>query len=214
MARERAAAEIAPGLWRWTARHPAWHPDAEPGSPHDWDPEVGSVLFAGGRAAVFVDPLLPADEDAFWRWCDETVGSRSVRVLTTIRFHDRSRQAVAERYGGEVVASPDSLPPGVQAFPFREADETVFWLPAPGALIPGDRIIGDGAGSVRLCPDSWLTYLGEYREQLRLKAPPLSEADLRALLRPLRDLPARSILVSHGEPLLTGGAAALQRILG
>jgi hypothetical protein len=111
---------------------------------------------------------------------------------------------VAERYGGEVVTSLRSLPSGVQACRFREADETMFWLSAHGALVPGDRIIGDDAGSVRLCPETWTSYL----------TPPLSEAGLRALLRPLLDLPVRRILVSHGVPLLSGGAAALQRILG
>jgi hypothetical protein len=92
----------------------------------------------------------------------------------------------------------------VQPFRFREADETMFWLSAHGALVPGDRIIGDDAGGVRLCPDSWVEYL----------KPPLPQPELRALLRPLLDLPVQRILVSHGAPLLTGGAAALQRILG
>ncbi|HEY6525139.1 MAG TPA: hypothetical protein VIY10_15265 [Solirubrobacteraceae bacterium] len=203
MAGERAAEEIAPGLWRWTARHPAWQPGAETGSPGDWDANVGCVLCVDARSALFFDPLLPADAGAFWRWCDGVVGSRSVHVLTTIRFHGRSREAVAARYGGEVVTSLRSLPSDVEAFRFTAADETMFWLPTRRALIPGDRLIGDDAGGVRLCPDSWLAYLRE----------PLDQAGLRTLLRPLLDLPVQRVLVSHGEPLLTGGAAALERIL-
>ena len=197
------AEPVAPGLWRWTAPHPAWCPGAEPGSAGDWDPNVGCVLAVDAGRAVFVDPLLPADEAAFWAWSDEAVGSRPVHVLTTIRFHGRSREAVAERYGGELVTSLRSLPPGVQPFRFRDADETMFWLPAHSALVPGDRIIGDDAGSVRLCPETWTSYL----------KPPLSEAGLRARLRPLLDLPVHRILVSHGAPLLSGGAGALRRIL-
>ena len=198
------AEEVAPGLWRWTAPHPAWRPGAEPGSAGDWDSNVGCVLAVDAGCAVFVDPLLPADETAFWAWSDEAVGSRPVHVLTTIRFHGRSREAVAERYGGEVVTSLRSLPPGVQPFRFREADETMFWLSAHRALVPGDRIIGDDAGGVRLCPDSWLEYL----------KPPLAQPELRALLRPLLDLPVEHILVPHGAPVTSGGTAALQRILG
>ncbi len=198
------AAEVAPGLWRWTAPHPAWRPGAEPGSAGDWDPNVGCVLAIDAAHAVFVDPLLPADETAFWAWSDEAVGSRLVHVLTTIRFHGRSREAVAERYGGEVVTDLRRLPPGVQPFRFRAADETMFWLSGHGALVPGDRIIGDNAGSVRLCPETWTSYL----------KPPLSQAGLRALLQPLLDVPVQRILVSHGAPLLSEGAAALQRILG
>lgn len=203
MAGGRAAEEIAPGLWRWTAPHPAWRPGAEPGSAGDWDPNVGCALVVDEQLAVFFDPLVPADEEPFWRWCDTAVDSRPVHILTTIRFHGRSREAVADRYRGAVVTSLQSLPEGVEAFRFRGADETMFWVPAHGALVPGDRIIGDDGGGVRLCPDSWLGYLTS----------PLDQAGLRALLRPLLDLPVQRILVSHGEPLLSGGADALQRIL-
>jgi hypothetical protein len=211
---ERSAAEIAPGLWRWTAAHPGWTPDAEPGSAGEWDPDVGCVLTtAAPDHAVFVDPLVPAEADAFWHWCDEAVGSRLVSVLTTIRFHGRSRDAVAARYSGEVVTSLRRLPPGVEAFRFREADETMFWLPVQHALVPGDRIIGNTGGGVRLCPDSWLEYLHEHADALGLHAPIRVQADLRAVLRPLLDLPVHRILVSHGEPVLAGGAAALERIL-
>ncbi len=196
-------AELAPGLWRWTAPHPAWRAGAEPDSAGDWDPNVGCVLAVVSDRAVFVDPLLPADEAAFWTWSDEAVGSRTVDVLTTIRFHGRSRKAVAGRYGGEVVTSLRSLPPGVQAVRFPAADETMFWLPGHRALVPGDRIIGSDAGGIRLCPDSWLEYL----------KPPLTQVELRALLRPLLDLPVERILVSHGAPLLSGGAGALAALL-
>jgi hypothetical protein len=210
---EGAAVEIVPGLWRWTAPHPAWRAGAVPDSPGDWAREVGSVLAVIDEYAIFVDPLLPAEKEPFWQWCDESVGSRSVHVLTTIRFHGRSREAVADRYGGEAVASLGSLPPGVQAFRFAEADETMFWLPRYGALIPGDRIVGDGAAAVRLCPDPWLGYLEEHHAELKLSAPTRTQAELRARLRPLLDLPVQRILVSHGEPVLSGGAAALKRIL-
>jgi hypothetical protein len=196
--------EIAAGLWRWTAPHPAWRPDAEPGSAGDWDPNVGCVLAHIGERAVFVDPLLPGDEALFWAWCDEAVGGRPVHVLTTIRFHGRSREAIAGRYGGEVVTSLRRLPAGVEALRFRAADETMFWLPAHAALVPGDRIIGGEPEGVRLCPDSWLTYL----------KPPLGQSELRALLRPLLGLPVERILVSHGAPLRSGGAAAIHGLLG
>ena len=44
-------AEIEPGLWRWTARHPEWRPGAAAGSPADWPAEVGSVLVEVAGAA-------------------------------------------------------------------------------------------------------------------------------------------------------------------
>jgi hypothetical protein len=90
--------ELAPGLHRWTARHPAWEPGAEPGSPADWPPEVGSVAYQGPDALVLVDPLV-----ADWAPLDALVErhGRPVVVLTTMRFHGRSRGDVAERYGAD-----------------------------------------------------------------------------------------------------------------
>ena len=36
--------EIAPGLFHWTAPHPGWDPEGEPGSPADWPEQVGCTL--------------------------------------------------------------------------------------------------------------------------------------------------------------------------
>jgi hypothetical protein len=79
----------------------------------------------------------------------------------------------------------------------------MIWLPAPRALIPGDRLLGDAAGGLRLCPDSWLRYLPSGMRQ----------EGLRAALRPLLDLPVEQVLVSHGEPVLQNGRAAIARAL-
>ena len=76
-------------------------------------------------------------------------------------------------------------------------DETMVLLEAPAALVPGDRLIGDGAGGLRPCPASWLRYIPP--------APP-DEAALRAALAPLLGLEVEMVLVSHGEPVMRGGA--------
>ena len=91
--------ELAPGLHRWTARHPAWEPGAEPGSPADWPPDVGCVVYRAPDALVLVDPLVDR-----WGPLDALVEGhgRPVVVLTTMRFHGRSRAEVAERYGAEL----------------------------------------------------------------------------------------------------------------
>src|SRR5205823_15055879 len=46
-----AVDEIAAGIWRWTAPHPEWQPDAE------WGREVASFAFAVDETLVLVDPL-------------------------------------------------------------------------------------------------------------------------------------------------------------
>jgi hypothetical protein len=70
--------------------------------------------------------------------------------------------------------------------------------------VPGDRIIGTPSGRLRLCPESWLGYLSSG----------ITLAALASALRPLLELPIESVLVSHGEPVLSGGRAALAEALG
>ena len=194
-------AEPAPGLYRWTARHPAWEAGAEPGSPGDWPAEVGCAAYAAPEALVLVDPLV-----AGWEALDALVErhGKPVAVLTTMRFHGRSRAEVAERYGATLVSHRDEPPEGVRRIPVERADESMVWLEAAGALVPGDRLLGDGAGGLRMCPESWLGYLPD---------PPALDV-LREALRPLLELPVERVLVSHGEPVLRDGRAALRAALG
>ena len=198
--------ELRPGLWRWTARHPEWGPDPEPESPADWPPDVGCVACATADALLVVDPLVPpGEEEPFWAAMDALVARHGPRVavVTTIQWHRRSRAAFVERYGATRSRARAALPPGVRTVPIRRAGEVMVWLEEHRALVPGDRLIGDGRGGVRTCPPSWLTYL-----------PGAMTADgLRDALRPLRDLPVEMVLVSHGEPVLRDGARALERAL-
>jgi hypothetical protein len=86
--------EIAPGLHIWTAAHPNWDPVPEPESPADWPEQVGCVLFEGPDAVILIDPVVPEQR---WGELDERIAERPVVVLTTMRFHGRSRDAVLER---------------------------------------------------------------------------------------------------------------------
>ena len=193
--------ELAPGLHRWTARHPGWEPGAEPGSPDDWPPDVGCVVYRAPDALVLIDPLVER-----WEPLDALVEGhgRPVVVLTTVRFHGRSRDEVAERYGAELRTHSAEPPAGVRRVPIAGMDESMVYLEAPRALVPGDRLLGDSRGGLRLCPMSWLRYVD---------APP-DEAVLRAALAPLLELEVESVLVSHGDPVLRDGAAALRAVLG
>jgi hypothetical protein len=165
---------------------------------------VGSVAYEASDAFVFVDPLVPR-EKAFWTSLDERVRGHGQRVvvLTTIAFHRRSRDELIERYGASTSRARRTLPAGVETVPIPRAGEVMVWLPERGALIPGDRILGDGHEGLRLCPESWLRYLPS-----GMKLP-----ELRDALRPLLDLPVEMVLVSHGEPVLAEGHAALARAL-
>jgi hypothetical protein len=196
--------EHRPGLYRWTSRHPEAVDDPEPGSPADWPPDVGCVAYLAPDALVLVDPLVEEGGEVEGE-LDALVErhGRRVAILTTIGFHRRSRDRLAERYGASTSRARRTLPRGVVTLPVRSAGETMVWLPEHAALVPGDRLLGDGAGGIRLCPPSWLGYLRNGMTPERL----------RDALRPLLDLPVELVLVSHGEPVLAGGRAALASAL-
>jgi glyoxylase-like metal-dependent hydrolase (beta-lactamase superfamily II) len=204
-------ARIDEGLWRWTAYYDEWKDD------------VGSVFCETEDGVVLVDPLVPTDEaDRFWHALDRDVegAGGTVHVLVTVFWHVRSTAAVIERYGARLwapksgraaverragpVTDPfrpdDRLPGGVQAFRTARAAEVVYWIPWHRALIPGDVLLGDEQGGVRMCPESWLPEKTDH-------------AKLAASLRPLLELPLERILVSHGEPVLTDGATKLAAAL-
>ena len=199
--------EIDDGLWRWTARHPDWRSGAEAGSASDWPPEVGGVAYLAADALLLVDPLVPDGADALWKWLEKRAAERNgtVTVVTTLKWHRRSRDEVARRLGATTSRALATLPAGVETIPIRNAGETMVWLPDARTLIPGDRLIGgDRRGELRMCPESWLSYL-----ESGITLPELAEA-----LRPLLELPVERVLVSHGKPILRDGRAALAAALG
>jgi glyoxylase-like metal-dependent hydrolase (beta-lactamase superfamily II) len=195
-----ALEQIAPGLRRWTAYHDEWRED------------VAALAVETGDGLVLIDPIAPPLE----------LGPPA-HVLLTVYWHGRSAAAAHAprvwasrrsqrplRGRGVAVTHPfragDALPGGIRAFQTPRASEVVFWLPDQRALAVGDVLLGAGAkpnataAPLRLCPERWLG-AGTH-------------ADLRALLRTLLELPVERVLVSHGAPILSGGAAALAAVAG
>jgi glyoxylase-like metal-dependent hydrolase (beta-lactamase superfamily II) len=211
--------ELAPGLWRWTALHPDWTPAASKGG-EGWEQEVGCVYLETAAAVILIDPLVPGEpaaRETFLEQLDADVErhGKPVSILLTVSWHERSAHELAERYGADVwanetgtdadtpVTSPfapgTALPGGVIGIDVQVAEETIYWLPEQRALVPGDALLGDGDGGLRVCPESWL---GE-----------ATQAELRVQLHGLLDLPVELVLVSHGEPVLADGRAALAAAL-
>ena len=184
-------AELAPGLWRWTAPHPDWT-DGD-----DWEQEVGCVYHEAAESTVLIDPLVPPERERFFEALDRDVERRGLplAILLTCQWHERSAAELAERY-----AAGDTAPGGVEpALVLPEIEETLWWLREPRALVAGDVLLGAPDG-LRVCPDSWL----------QGRASPES---VRSALRGLLELPVERVLVSHGEPVLEDGRAALERAL-
>ena len=207
--------QLREGLWRWTGLHPDWEkePDA------DWPQEVGCVYYEAPDTVVLIDPLIPPEDgDRFLATLDRDVdrAARSVTIILSVFWHERSSKELAERYGGSVWADErtlhrmddapphsygpgDSLPGGIVAYDAFGRPECVLWIERHRALAAGDILHG-GDGGVRLCPDDWL------REDV-------APAEVRAKLRPLLDLPIELVLTAHGEPVVDDGRNALARAL-
>lgn len=209
--------QIAEGLWRWTATHPDWTPDA------DWPADVGCVYYEAEESVVLIDPLVPedaAERERFLRALDRDVekAGRPLAILITVFWHRRSAAELVERFEGATlwanraaldrleleVSNPfdvgDALPAGIQAHDADRRDEVLFWIPEHRALVAGDVLLGTEDGGLRPCPDSWLPEN-------------VTPEEFRAGLRRLLELPVEMVLVSHGEPILEGGRAALEKAL-
>lgn len=195
-------ARIDEGLWRWSSPHPDWREGA------DWDPEVASVYAEVPGAIVLVDPLVPTDPVQAERFLVHLDGDVErlrvpVVIVVTVSWHRRSADALAARYpGARIVGAGEDgdAPEGVVLVPAPAAEEVVVWMPGHRALVPGDALLGDGAGGVRRCPPDWLPDGS-------------SDALLREQLAPLLELGADRLLLSHGPPVLEGAGTALRAAL-
>lgn len=197
--------ELAPGLWRWTTAHPDWTP--EQGGPEGWEREVGSVYCEPGGDVLLIDPLVPpepSERDRFWAALDRDVGrAAATHVVLTCAWHARSSAELVSRYGARVWAPADgvgNLPAGVEAVAAALEDEVLLWLPSHAALVAGDTLLGDEAGGVRMCPDSWL---GE-------RDPAAVRAGLRERLTGWQ---IELVLPAHGDAVTTDATGALTRAL-
>jgi hypothetical protein len=193
------AEQIAPGLRRWSA----WH--------EEWKQEVSSLAVQTADGLVLIDPIDPPPELR-----------KPEHVLITVFWHGRSTGNLGPKHvwahprgvrrlknrGTNVtdaLGPENSLPGGIRAFETARESEVVYWLPDQKAVAVGDVLLGAGAKPkatsepLRLCPERWLG-------DAKLK-------DLRKSLRPLLELPVQRVLVSHGDPVLSGGKDALAAVL-
>jgi glyoxylase-like metal-dependent hydrolase (beta-lactamase superfamily II) len=96
---------------------------------------------------------------------------------------------------GHFYSAGDPVPAGIEAFPGREPNEVVLWIPSHRAVVTGDTLADFGRGFEM--PPEWL------REGVTHEA--VAEG-----LRPLLELPVEYVLPTHGAPT---DMAALERAL-
>lgn len=201
---------LADGIWRWTARHPEWHPGS-------WGAEVGCYALTGGGRTVLIDPLAPEGDAGFWPRLDGVVTGEVV-VLITIGYHLRSAEDVVARYPGTSVwghrnvgrrmadatafreLAPQNTPAGVRAFAIgrpRRAELPVL-VESHAALAFGDAVVGTDTGLRMWCNE------------------PVDERRLRfyaerfgPTLEPILAEDVDAVLVTHGPAVARDGRRAL-----
>lgn len=196
--------EIAPGLYHWTATHPAIHI------------HVSSYYLA--RERVLIDPLLPSPGGLEWL---EEHGPPEQIVLTN-RLHSRHSARIVAAFGCAVwcnregmfnmaaalhakpYAPGDVLPGDVRVVEIGVLcpDESALLLPGVRAAAVADGVIRDDDGPLEFVPDGLLA--DTPREAAAIKR------GLKAAYRRLAAEDFDHLLLAHGHPWVGDGRAALK----
>jgi hypothetical protein len=211
--------KLAKDLWRWTARHPEWHPG-------EFGSEVACFAVRAGEHTILIDPLLPPDPDPVLGLVEDNLGDR-LSILITIPYHVRSSEeiwkcfrkhakttihghpACASRLDNtsafkELAPGKTGLPAGITAHAIGKPRryETPLHVPSHKALVFGDAVAEvDGRLVV------WAT------AKVDAKMERFHRERFNPTLEPLLELGFDRVLVTHGQPIRTGGRAALRKAL-
>jgi hypothetical protein len=208
--------KLAKDLWRWTARHPEWHPG-------EFGKEVACFALRAGDDTVLIDPLLPPDPEPVLSLVEHNLGDR-LSILITLPYHVRSSEEIARRFGKKAriwghractrrmadtsrftaFEPDDELPAGITAHPIGKPrrHETPLHVPSHRALVFGDAVAEvDGRLVV------WAT--AEVDDKLAR----FHRERFNPTLEPLLELDFDRVLVTHGQPIAKDGRKALRKAL-
>ena len=214
--------ELAAGIYRWTAPHPEWRPQAE---------EVQSYALVAGEALLLADPLLPAEADErrtplLARLDLLAAAAARVELLVTIPYHTRSSDELHARFAPERPTrlwghanvrkrlrpkTPLEVVPmgaagtatpiaggAAEAYTIGRPrrSEHPLYVPELRAVVFGDAVVG-AQGGLRFWNQSSGTGDEWYRDVF---APGLV---------PLAERPVEHVLVTHGAPVIGDGRRQL-----
>ena len=193
--------EILPGVLTWP-----WFSER-----HGYDFNGYLLRLPGGNLCV--DPVeMPGEV------LEEIVAAGVQRIVLTNRNHFRASMKVKERTGAPIAIHPadaafargkgaaidEDLRPGqrlgpleVVAAPGKSPGEVALYWPEQRTLLVGDACVGKPPGSCALLPDAVIDDKALLLDSLRM----LAQLDFDALL------------LGDGAPILSGGRAALGRLL-
>jgi hypothetical protein len=210
--------KLTEGLWRWTARHPEWHPG-------EFGAEVACFAASAGDTTLLIDPLLPQEPEQVLETIDDNIGNR-LAILITIPYHVRSAEELWRRYEKHAETTIHGHPASAKRLDhrsaFREIDpgvplpggvtahtigkprryEMPLHLPSHHALVFGDAVAeADGRLVVWAADKVDAKVERFYRERFN------------PTLEPLLELDFERVLVTHGQPVLSDGKRALRDAL-
>ena len=208
---------IEEGLWHWERRHPEWHPG-------EFGAVVGSYAVRTGGVTLLIDPLVDDETDPVLSDLDDMVLG-PVRILVSIPYHVRSAELLWRRY-----RSDDALIMGHPLAAKRFDDRTGFRSLAGGEDIEGVARTYRIGKPVRAeipieIPALRALLFGdaivEFKGRLHLWDDPIDSENRRRwyeerflpTMRALESLDVERVLVTHGRPVLSGGAIALKEAL-
>jgi hypothetical protein len=210
--------QLTDGLWRWTARHPEWHPG-------EFGAEVACFAAQAGDTTLLIDPLLPEDPSSVLGVIDDAVGDR-LAILITVPYHVRSAEELWKRYAGQAETTIHGHPAAAK----RLQDRSAFRVIEPGAPLPGGAtahtigkprrhemplhlpshdalVFGDAVAESNGRLVVWAS------ERIDAKVERFYRERFNPTLEPLLELDFDSVLVTHGQPVLGGGKGALRQAL-
>jgi hypothetical protein len=209
---------LVKGLWRWTERHPEWHPG-------EFGSEVACFAVDAGDDTLLIDPLLPEDPEPVLELVGRILGKR-LTILITIPYHVRSSEELWRRFGGEAETAilghracakrlsdrsgfrelevGRELPAGLTAHRIGKPRryEMPLLVPSHRALVFGDAV-AEAGGALRVWSADKVDDRVErfYRERFN------------PTLKPLLELDFDRVLVTHGQPVLKDGKRELRSAL-
>jgi hypothetical protein len=210
--------KLADDLWRWTARHPEWHPG-------EFGKEVASFALRTGDDTILIDPLLPPDPEPVLDLVEDNLGDR-LSILITVPYHVRSSEEIWRRFRKEAktgiwghpactkrlgdtsafneLDTEGELAAGITAHAIGKPrrHETPLHVPSHRALVFGDAV-AETDGRLVVWAESKIDAKTErfYRDRFN------------PTLEPLLELDFDRVLVTHGQPIGKGGKRALRQAL-
>jgi hypothetical protein len=195
--------KILPGLYHWTARHERIGMD------------VSSYFVVGSR--TLIDPMLPA-EGVDWFQGDR----KPERIVLTNRHHYRKSGEFTEAFGCPVLCHESGLHEfegGPEVRGFSTGDELAEGIVAlvMGAICPDDSVlridVGKGALAFADALVNWGGGEPGFVPDNLMDDPPKVKQGVRESTRRLLDEKFDALLFAHGDPIPTGGRAALEAFL-